>query len=327
LEVDRLDFKSEGKWHSVNIDAGPKKYEFSSTTKYVLQRWVEAIELAKKTANERLYSITGTGKNIAKIVTQYEIDSDQLGDKLKKEALEIFSKDKDWETIDDLLEDCSKLSQEFFSIFDTCLVQTPPRKDIIKLYMDTQHVVMCDAMGAVWEKNALNYNLIEIMSLCDWIFEYMKGLKRFGVSDDVIKNGFTSLCNSYKRKVHLQLYPMVTNTLIKDRKSEVVEREKRGEIKLFTDGPKDVFKIFNEVLEVILAKNVKELTTRVLEVIHQILIQYQQATLMMIRADDSLGTDFLIAQSNNCGTLFDLIQKVVEPIRKRKIYSEEEIQK
>ena len=154
-------------------------------------------------------------------------------------------------------------------------------------------------MSRVWEKHALNYNLIEIMSICDWVYNYMKGLQRFGVSDDSIKNGFTSLCNSYKRKVHLQLYPLVTSALVKDKESDPIEVKQKGHYKLYTNGPKDVFKIFNEVLDVIQAKKVKELTLRVLEVINQILAQYQQANLMMIKADDTLSTEFLIAQSNN----------------------------
>lgn len=43
----------------------------------------------------------------------------------------------------------------------------------------------------------------------------------------------------------------------------------------------------------------KDLTLRVLETIHQILLQYQLAILAMVRADDELSVDFLIAQANN----------------------------
>lgn len=155
----------------------------------------------------------------------------------------------------------------------------------------------------------------------------MNGLQKFGVSDDIIKNGFISLCNSYKRKVHLQLYPLVTNALIRDKKSDVVKEKKRGQTKLYTNGPKDVFKIFNEVLELIQAKKVKDLTLRVLEVIHQILVQYQHATFMMIQKDPNLSNEFLIAQSNNCGALYDLIQSVLDPIKKQNICTEEELDK
>lgn len=31
--------------------------------------------------------------------------------------------------------------------------------------METQHLIMCEAIGKVWEQNALEYNLIDIMGL------------------------------------------------------------------------------------------------------------------------------------------------------------------
>lgn len=154
-------------------------------------------------------------------------------------------------------------------------------------------------MGRVWEEMALEYNLIEIMGLCQWINDYMKGLQKFGVSDDSLKNGFISLCNSYKRKTHLQLHPLVTNALINDRNNEPEEIEQRGAYKLFTNGPKDIFKIFHEAYEVVQTKKIKELILKVLEVIHQILMQYQSAILAMVRADETLTMDYLIAQANN----------------------------
>lgn len=118
MEIDKIEEKTEGKYHTMFIDAGPKKYEFMSSKKFLLQQWIEAIELAKRTANEKLYSITGSIKNISKIVTQFEIDSDQLAEQLKKEAKDIFPEDKKYEGLDQMLESCSELSKDFFSIFD-----------------------------------------------------------------------------------------------------------------------------------------------------------------------------------------------------------------
>lgn len=71
----------------------------------------------------------------------------------------------------------------------------------------------------------------------------MRGLKKFGVSDDSLKNGFISLCNSYKRKIHIQVYPMITTVLVKDRESKPEMIEERDELKLYTNGPGDMFKI------------------------------------------------------------------------------------
>lgn len=86
------------------IDAGAKKYELMSTTKFLVQQWREAMELAKRTASERLYSITGSIKNISLIVTEFEIDRDELTQKLKNEVKKEFPEDKEWKVVDDLLE-------------------------------------------------------------------------------------------------------------------------------------------------------------------------------------------------------------------------------
>lgn len=100
-----MELKSDNKIHILHIDAGPKKYEFMSSTKFVLQEWQEAIELGKRTASERLYSITGSIKNISMIVTEFEMDADRLSSKLIEEAKEIFPDTKIWDSLDSLLDD------------------------------------------------------------------------------------------------------------------------------------------------------------------------------------------------------------------------------
>jgi hypothetical protein len=61
-EINKINLKTEGKFHTLMIDAGKKKYELMSSTKYIVQQWMEAMDLAKRTANEMMYSITGTIK-------------------------------------------------------------------------------------------------------------------------------------------------------------------------------------------------------------------------------------------------------------------------
>lgn len=82
IEIDKIEDKVDGKYYSMYIDSGPKMHEFMSTKKYKLQQWTEAIQLSMRTANERLYSITGSIKNISKIVTQFEMDAHELSEEL-----------------------------------------------------------------------------------------------------------------------------------------------------------------------------------------------------------------------------------------------------
>lgn len=59
----------------------------TSTAMSVNSRWVEAIRMSKKTSQEIDLSITGTGKNISKIVQLYDTNKDEL----KAKMLEDFN--------------------------------------------------------------------------------------------------------------------------------------------------------------------------------------------------------------------------------------------
>jgi len=48
---------------------------------------------------------------------------------------------------------------------------------------------------------------------------------------------------------------------------------------------------------------------------------------MMIRADPTLSTDFLIAQSNNCSVIFDQIQNLLDPVKRSQTCTDEELEK
>jgi hypothetical protein len=56
-------------------------------------------------------------------VTEFEIDADELAEKLKKDVKLMFPDDKEWKIADfhgdeSVLANCDNLSKEFFSIFD-----------------------------------------------------------------------------------------------------------------------------------------------------------------------------------------------------------------
>jgi len=73
---------------------------------------------------------------------------------------------------------------------------------------------------------------------------------KFGVRDDEVENGYKILCDAYKTKIHLQLYPLITNVLIKERNIEI---EKDDNDCYYTNAPNDIFKIFYDTFEMILS--------------------------------------------------------------------------
>ncbi len=63
-----------------------------------------------------------------------------------------------------------------------------------------------------------------------------------------MENGYITLCDAYKVKVNLQLYPLITNVLIKERNMEI---QKDDDDCFHTHAPNDIFKIFFETFEMI----------------------------------------------------------------------------
>jgi hypothetical protein len=164
---------------------------------------------------------------------------------------------------------------------------------------------------------------LDILELLQWIYDYMMTLKKFGVKDDSVDNGYLRLIEAYKRKIHMQIYPMITNVLIREREAEIEEAESGD---LYTHSPNDIFKIFNEVFEVLSKQPMKELVLGVLEVLHEVFSQYQRALYQMIIMDTSLTQDYLIAISNNFSKIFDFIELLLEPLKHNEIISEKEIE-
>lgn len=164
---------------------------------------------------------------------------------------------------------------------------------------------------------------LDILEILQWIYDYMMTLKKFGVKDDSLDNGYLTLVEAYKRKIHMQIYPMITNVLIREREAEIKETESGD---LYTHSPNDIFKIFNEVFEVLSKQPMKELVLGVLEVLHEVFSQYQRALYQMIIMDTSLTQDYLIAISNNFNKFFDFIELLLEPLKYNEKISEEEIE-
>ncbi len=104
--------------------------------------------------------------------------------------------------VENLQHECALVSDDLIEIFDACLALKPQRKDVIAFYMDLSHVHLLKLLGAFWEKNGIDLNPFESLSIIDYSFTYYNKLRKFGVREDFLYNGFLILCNAYARKIH-----------------------------------------------------------------------------------------------------------------------------
>ena len=68
--------KEEG--HAFVLDTGSNKYHLNSIYRFEMERWIEAITISMQTARESKLSLTGSCKNISKIVTSFDVNKLKL---------------------------------------------------------------------------------------------------------------------------------------------------------------------------------------------------------------------------------------------------------
>jgi MinD superfamily P-loop ATPase len=62
--------------HAFLVDTGVQKYHLNTAFKFEMERWVEAIVISMMTSRESKLSVTGACKNVAKLVTAFDIERD-----------------------------------------------------------------------------------------------------------------------------------------------------------------------------------------------------------------------------------------------------------
>ena len=95
----------------------------------------------------------------------------------------VFPKYKKFEDVDNLIEECNKIKVEIIEVVDACMSMQPQRRDIIQMYMNTLHAKNMEVLSRYWEKNATNISAFDTLSLIDWVYTYLKDLKKFGITD------------------------------------------------------------------------------------------------------------------------------------------------
>ena len=137
-------------------------------------------------------------------MTLYDTNEDILRQQIEDEYERKVprSRSEQWEDVEGLLQECTELRDDMIHTFDSCLTLSPPRKDIIELYMKVAHVHLQDVLSKFWEAKAVDLNPYETLSLVDWSYRYFRDLRKFGVNDDSVENGYLVLCNAYAKKTH-----------------------------------------------------------------------------------------------------------------------------
>lgn len=109
------------------IDCGKSQLALTSVYRFEMERWIEAITISMQTAREGKLSLTGSNKNVSKIICQFDLDKDKLKKQWEKDLqkrlpLEI----EEWSReVEPLLAACSVVRDDLIETIDSCLSSKP----------------------------------------------------------------------------------------------------------------------------------------------------------------------------------------------------------
>lgn len=138
---------------------------------------------------------------------------------------------------------------------------------MICAYMENHHVHLLTLLGNFWEKHGVDLNPYETLSMIDFAYTYICKKRKFGVSDDYLKNGFMVLCNAYGRKIHSQLIPLILG-ILEGEKTFQYETDYEGIVN--TVAPEGLIKLFFEAFQVVKIKGIKDLMLKLLKIYEEI---------------------------------------------------------
>ena len=83
-----------------------------------MEKWLAAINISRKTAQEQLFSITGKVKNILRIIQMFDNQPESLRDEIAVQFNDWLHDGEDWESLEELLQVCTDLKEDLIKVSD-----------------------------------------------------------------------------------------------------------------------------------------------------------------------------------------------------------------
>jgi len=285
------------------IDMGDHKINFMVGNITEMTNWVKAIQAARANSKEKTKSKLPTVKNL---YWHFKILAEEGEEKLK----EKINKDYDLLTkgagiitsdnIRDLIRLQENVAEEFLAAVNACLAHKDQRIDVVRIYIETAHELILNALKIYFKKNQDCLENKDIFELIKFLIWYCEKLQIFGNAfvDQRMIDGISTLCRIVEIRVLKNNMRSIKN-IVKQEIENEPEIDGRG--RAATMAPNDVFKLCNESFNILFYCNTKELSLAILEACSYTLIHLQNGLNYTLDTCD-LSLDQLCAFCNNAFT-------------------------
>ena len=112
--------------HALIIDTGAQKLHLNSPHRFLIEQWNEAIGCSMQTAREMRLSITGTYRNISKLLKDFDKSRETSSKELEKSFQKKMPlRASAYRDIDKLIEAATELKNDIIYLTDSAMAQSP----------------------------------------------------------------------------------------------------------------------------------------------------------------------------------------------------------
>ena len=321
-KIELLD--KDGKFY-LYLDVEDRRFDFYCESKAERDIWFEVLKNSRRTAKEYYASITKHPRNVEPLNNIYLSGEKELIKKLDKEKTSIVGNYNEIEEFDLLEFTINNLGNSIESTLDGCNSNSPPKKELLKAYVEYMDKEYLEIFRAFWDKNFFGINTNEILKISMLLFNFGEKLYRLNVNDPNFSKNGKELIKIYLKKIYHNVLTVIENILKDEREIKAI-KDNQG--LYYTKGPFDLFELLNGTFDLCKTNKNKYLYQLILNLFYSSINQYLLGVETVLNnLDIIIDKEYLLAMSNNSLYIINLLNNVIDEVKDKNVLTEKEINK
>ena len=317
-----INFEKEGKFF-MNLDVGEKTYNFYCENKSERDEWFEVLKNSRKTAKEYKLSITKHPRNIDLLSTLFLKDKKEFNKTIEKEKNSIIGNVKEIYEYNIFEFTINNLQFLIESTVDGCLCSNTNKIDLLKSYTEMMNKEYLNIFKIYWENNFDKLSNEDLLKMSYKLLNYFDCMNKLNVDDEnILKNG-KELTKIYFKKIFQIILKTIENILKSERE---LKGNKNEEGIYYTCGPKDLFDILSNILDLVKDYKHPVIYKELLKILNVLVFQYLIGVNCVISNQDIIiENEYLISVANNNLNMIQFLNSLIESVKNLGVLNEKDI--
>ena len=317
-----IHFEEDEKYF-LNLDVGERVYDFYCDNKYDRDEWFEVLKNSRRTAKEYFLSKTKKPRNIDKLNIFFLKGEKDFIKKMENEKKNVIGNEEDILEYDVFEFNQNNFKELILSTIDGCLSNTPVKKDLMKSYTEYMTKEYLEATESFWKRFYNKMQHADILRMSMLLLTFRDELLLLNVDDENLYKNGKELIKIYYKKTYQNILSSIENILKSERELKGIKSE-TGE--LYTQGPTDLFALLSNTFDLVKENRNKCVYVEILVLFKESIKQYIMGIdAVLVNLDIIVDNQYLIAVANNSFNIINLLNDLIDDMKKMNVLTETEI--